>query len=118
MSVAMSASRRRYVVAAIMLANFMVAIEATIVATAMPRIVGDLGGFTYYSWVFSAFLLTQSATTVVYGKLADVFGRKPVLAFGIIVFLIGSLLSGFSTSMAMLIGFRLLQGIGAGAIQR
>src|SRR6185312_1980467 len=105
------------VVASIMLANFMVAIEATIVATAMPRIVGDLGGFTYYSWVFSAFLLTQSATTVVYGKLADVFGRKPVLVFGIVVFLIGSLLSGFATSMTTLIGFRLLQGIGAGAIQ-
>ena len=117
MSNAVDAARRPYVVASIMLANFMVAIEATIVATAMPRIVGDLGGFSYYSWVFSAFLLTQSATTVVYGKLSDVFGRKPVLIFGIVVFLIGSLLSGFATSMAALIGFRLLQGIGAGAIQ-
>ena len=88
-------SRRPYIVAAIMLANFMVAIEATIVATAMPRIVGDLGGFSYYSWVFSAFLLTQSATTVIFGKLADVLGRKPVLIGGIVIFLLGSLLSGF-----------------------
>ena len=100
-----------------MLANFMVAIEATIVATAMPRIVGDLGGFSYYSWVFSAFLLTQSATTVVYGKLADVLGRKPVLIGGIVIFLLGSWLSGLATSMPALIAFRLLQGLGAGAIQ-
>lgn len=117
MSINLSAARRPYVVASIMLANFMVAIEATIVATAMPRIVGDLGGFSYYSWVFSAFLLTQSATTVVYGKLADVFGRKPVLVGGIVIFLLGSWLSGLSTSMTALIAFRLLQGLGAGAIQ-
>ena len=110
-------SNRLYVVIAIMLANFMAAVEATIVATAMPRIVGDLGGFSYYSWVFSAFLLTQSATTVIYGKLSDIYGRKPVLIIGIVIFLIGSLLSGFATSMAALIGFRLLQGVGAGAIQ-
>src|SRR6185437_2855461 len=88
-----------------------------IVATAMPRIVGDLGGFTYYSWVFSAFLLTQSATTVVYGKLSDVFGRKPMLLVGITLFVVGSLLCGFANSMVALIGFRLLQGLGAGAIQ-
>jgi EmrB/QacA subfamily drug resistance transporter len=117
MPISISAERRRYVAASIMLANFMVAVEATIVATAMPRIVGDLGGFNYYSWVFSAFLLTQSATTVLYGKLSDVFGRKPILLFGIVVFLIGSLLSGFATSMVALIAFRLLQGLGAGAIQ-
>ncbi|HEY4201410.1 MAG TPA: MDR family MFS transporter [Devosiaceae bacterium] len=117
MSNAVSPSKRRYVVASIMLSNFMVAIEATIVATAMPRIVGDLGGFTYYSWVFSAFLLTQSATTVIYGKLSDVFGRKPILLGGIAIFLLGSLLCGFANSMAALIAFRLLQGIGAGAIQ-
>ena len=117
MSASLSAARRPYVVASIMLANFMVAIEATIVATAMPRIVGDLGGFTYYGWVFSAFLLTQAATTVMYGKLADVLGRKPVLIGGIVIFLIGSLLSGFSTSMVALVAFRLLQGLGAGAIQ-
>jgi len=117
MSNSAGASTRPYIVASIMLANFMVAVEATIVATAMPHIVGDLGGFTYYSWVFSAFLLTQSATTVVYGKLSDVFGRKPMLLVGIALFVIGSLLCGFANSMVALIGFRLLQGLGAGAIQ-
>jgi EmrB/QacA subfamily drug resistance transporter len=104
-------------VAAIVLATFMVAIEATIVATAMPRIVGELGGFSYYSWVFSAFLLAQSTTTVIYGKLSDMFGRKPVLIVGILIFLAGSALAGFAWSMASLIVFRFLQGLGAGAIQ-
>jgi len=110
-------TNRPLVIASIVLATFMVAIEATIVATAMPRIVGQLGGFTYYSWVFSAFLLAQSTTTVIYGKLSDTFGRKPILIGGIVIFLIASALAGFAWSMASLIGFRLLQGIGAGAIQ-
>ncbi|MBW9112191.1 MFS transporter [Rhizobium cauense] len=110
-------SNRALVVAIIMLATFMVAIEATIVATAMPKIVGQLGGFAYYSWVFSAFLLAQSTTTVIYGKLSDIFGRKPVLISGILIFLFGSLLCGFAWSMTSLIVFRLLQGLGAGAIQ-
>ena len=76
-------SRRPLVVLSIMIATFMGAIEATIVATAMPRIVGELGGFAYYSWVFAAFLLAQTTTTVIYGKLADIFGRKPSLILGI-----------------------------------
>ena len=100
-----------------MLATFMAAIEATIVATAMPRIVGELGGFAYYSWVFAAFLLAQTTTTVIYGKLADMFGRKPSLILGISLFLFGSLLCGIAWSMPSLILFRLLQGLGAGAIQ-
>ena len=100
-----------------MSAMFMVAIEATVVATAMPQIVGKLGGFAYYSWVFSAFLLAQAATTVMFGKLADLYGRKPVMIAGLTVFLIGSILAGFSWSMASLIAFRLVQGLGAGAIQ-
>ncbi|OWJ65533.1 MDR family MFS transporter [Inquilinus limosus] len=116
MSTAVDRSKRPFVIASIMLATFMVAIEATIVATAMPRIVGELGGFTYYSWVFSAFLLAQSTTTVIYGKMSDVFGRKPVLVGGTILFLIGSVLCGFAWSMGSLILFRLLQGLGAGAI--
>lgn len=107
---------RPFVVASIMLATFMAAIEGTIVATAMPSIVGQLGGFTYYSWVFSAFLLAQSATTVIYGKLADLLGRKPVLIAGVVLLLIGSLLCGFAWSMASLIAFRMVQGLGAGAI--
>jgi EmrB/QacA subfamily drug resistance transporter len=107
---------RPFVIASIMLATFMAAIEGTIVATAMPSIVGQLGGFTYYSWVFSAFLLAQSTTTVVYGKLADLFGRKPTLIVGIVLLLLGSLLCGFAWSMTSLVVFRLLQGLGAGAI--
>ena len=109
LSTAVSRNRRPLVVGAIMLATFMVAMEATIVATAMPRIVGELGGFTYYAWVFSAYLLAQSATTVIYGKLADVFGRKPVLIFGITLFIAGSLLCGFAWSMLSLVVFRLVQ---------
>ncbi len=99
-----------------MLAMFMGAIEATIVSTAMPAIVADLGGFTLYSWVFSAYLLMNSITVLIYGKLSDLFGRKPILFFGIILFLIGSILCGFASSMQMLIVFRLIQGFGAGAV--
>ncbi len=102
---------------AVMAAMFMVAIEATIVSTAMPQIAAQLGNLRLYAWVFSAFLLAQTATTIVFGKLADMFGRKPVLLVGIAIFLVGSLLCGFATSMPVLIGFRLLQGAGAGAIQ-
>jgi EmrB/QacA subfamily drug resistance transporter len=116
MSIAVAKSRRPFVLATIVLATFMVAIETTIVATAMPRIVGHLGGFTYYSWVFSAFLLAQSATTPIYGKLSDIFGRKPVLVGGILLFLAGSLMCGFAWSMTSLILFRALQGLGGGAL--
>jgi EmrB/QacA subfamily drug resistance transporter len=109
--------RRPLVLGSIMVAMFMIAIEATIVSTVMPRIVGDLGGLQLYSWVFSAFLLAQTATTVVFGKLADLVGRTRVILFGIAIFLIGSILCGLAWSMPALIAFRLLQGIGAGAIQ-
>jgi MFS family permease len=110
-------TRRKLVLGCIMLALFMAAIEATIVATAMPQIVGKLGGFALYSWVFAAFLLSQTATTVMFGKLSDIYGRKPVMLVGIVVFLSGSLLCGFSWSMPSLIAFRLLQGLGAGSMQ-
>jgi EmrB/QacA subfamily drug resistance transporter len=109
--------RRPFVLAAVMAAMFMIAIEATIVSTAMPQIAARLGDLHLYSWVFASFLLTQTATTVVFGKLADLYGRKPVVLIGIGVFLIGSLLCGFAWSMPSLIVFRLLQGVGAGAIQ-
>ncbi|MDB5512230.1 MAG: major facilitator superfamily 1 [Enterovirga sp.] len=108
---------RPLVIASVMLSMFMIAIEATIVSTAMPQIVGELGGLTLYSWVFSAFLLTQTVATVVFGKLSDVYGRKPMLLAGIGVFLLGSLGCGFAWSMPSLIAFRLVQGIGAGAMQ-
>ncbi len=100
-----------------MAAMAMVAIEATIVSTAMPQIVTQLGGLHLYSWVFSSFLLTQTAMTVVFGKLADLYGRKPVVLIGIAIFLLGSVLAGFAWSMPAMIVFRLIQGVGAGAIQ-
>ena len=100
-----------------MLSLFMSAIEVTIVATAMPQIVRELGGFALYAWVFSAFLLTQTATTVIFGKLADIYGRKPVIIGGTVVFLIGSALCGIAWSMGSMIVFRLLQGVGAGSMQ-
>ncbi|WP_082732053.1 MDR family MFS transporter [Sporosarcina sp. HYO08] len=99
-----------------MLAMFIGAVEATIVTTAMPAIASDLGGFARYSWIFSSYLLMSTVTVLIYGKLADLFGRKPVLFFGLTVFLIGSILCGFSTSMEQLILFRFLQGFGAGAV--
>lgn len=99
-----------------MLAMFMSAVEATIVSTAMPNIVADLGGFSLYSWVFSAYLLMQAATVLIYGKMSDLFGRKPVFTIGVAIFLIGSLLAGFASSMEQLILFRFIQGFGAGAV--
>lgn len=99
-----------------MLSMFMVAMEATIVSTAMPQIVAELGGLRLYSWVFSSFLLTQTAMTVIFGKLADVYGRKPIMLIGIAIFLVGSLLAGVAWSMSSMVVFRLVQGVGAGAI--
>ncbi len=95
----------------------MIAIEATIVSTAMPQIVADLGGLRLYSWVFSSFLLAQTAMTVVFGNLADVYGRKPIMLIGIGIFLLGSILAGFAWSMPVMIWCRLIQGVGAGAMQ-
>jgi EmrB/QacA subfamily drug resistance transporter len=110
-------TNRPLVLVAVITAMFMIAIEATIVSTAMPQIVGQLGGLQLYSWVFSAFLLTQTATTMVFGKLSDILGRKRVMLWGIAIFLAGSLLCGFAWSMPSMIAFRLIQGVGAGAIQ-
>src|SRR6266702_6382796 len=108
---------RPLVIASVMASMAMVAIEATIVSTAMPQIVTQLGGLHLYSWVFSSFLLTQTAMTVIFCKLADLYGRKPVVLAGIAIFLVGSVLAGFAWSMPAMIVFRLIQGIGAGAIQ-
>ncbi len=110
-------THRPLVLASVMAANFMIAIEATIVSTAMPQIVGRLGGLQLYSWVFAAFLLTQTAMTIVFGKLSDAKGRKAVMLSGIAIFLLGSILCGFAWSMPSMIAFRLLQGVGAGAVQ-
>jgi MFS family permease len=110
-------THRPLVLASVIASNFMIAIEATIVSTAMPQIAAQLGGLQLYSWVFAAFLLTQTATTVVFGKLSDLRGRKLVMMSGIAIFLIGSILCGLAWSMPALIAFRLVQGVGAGAVQ-
>jgi EmrB/QacA subfamily drug resistance transporter len=99
------------------LSTALVAIDSTIIATAVPSIVGSIGGFGQFPWLFSIYLLTQAVTVPVYGKLADVFGRKPVMLVGIGLFLVGSVLCGFAWSMGALIAFRALQGVGAGAVQ-
>ena len=111
------AIRRGPVLAGLMLSMGLTAMDGTIVATAIPSIVRDLGGFSLFPWVFSVYLLAQAATIPVYGKLADLYGRKPVLLIGAAIFLLGSALSGLSWNMAALILFRGIQGLGAGAIQ-
>src|ERR1700710_2984646 len=89
-------THRPLVIAAVMSSMAMVAIEATIVATVMPQIASQLGGLSLYSWVFASFLLAQTAMTVVFGKLSDLYGRKPVMFAGIAIFLLGSVLAGFA----------------------
>ncbi len=113
---AASVASRRFVLGAVMAMMFMIAIEGTIVATAMPTIVGALGNFDLFSWVFTAYLLTQAVTIPIYGRLADFYGRRPVLFVGMGVFLTASLLCGLAWGMVPLIVFRALQGVGAGAL--
>lgn len=108
---------RGRVVAALMLGMALTAIDGTIVSTAVPQIVGDLGGFAVFSWLFSGYLLAVTVTLPVYGKLSDTFGRKPVLIAGIILFLAGSVLCAVAWNMAALIAFRVVQGLGGGALQ-
>lgn len=109
-------TRKKPLVFSLVIATFLTAIEGTIVSTAMPKIVGDLGGSHLYTWVISVYLLATVITTPIFGKLADLFGRKKMFVIGVIIFLIGSTLSGFSQTMGQLVVFRLVQGIGAGAL--
>ncbi|MGW2458819.1 MFS transporter [Streptomyces argyrophyllae] len=109
--------RRGAVVAALMLAMALAALDSTVVSTAVPQIVGDLGGFSVFSWLFSGYLLAVTVTLPVYGKLSDTFGRKPVLVVGAAVFLLGSLLCAAAWNMGALIAFRIVQGLGGGALQ-
>lgn len=110
-------SRRGPILIALMLSTGLVAIDSTIVATAVPSIVEDIGGFASFPWLFSAYLLAQAVSVPVYAKLSDVLGRKPIILSGIGLFLLGSILCGVAWSMPALIAFRVLQGLGAGAVQ-
>ena len=110
-------SERGPVLLSIMLSVGLVAIDSTILATAVPSIVRDLGGFAQFPWLFSIYLLTAAVSTPVFAKFSDIHGRKPVMLVGIALFLLGSILCGFAWNMTTLIIFRGLQGLGAGAIQ-
>jgi EmrB/QacA subfamily drug resistance transporter len=109
--------QRNLVTAALMLANALAALEATAVAAAVPTAVGELGGMARYSWVFSAYLLTSTTTVPLFGKLADLYGRRRVFHVAVGLFLLGSALSGAAGSFDQLILFRALQGLGAGGVQ-
>lgn len=107
---------RRATTGAVLLALVVSAFEGTVVTTAMPTIVRELGGSAMYSWVFAAFLITGTIGVLVCGRLADVFGRRPVFAVGMGLFLIGSALCGAAPSIGALVAFRAIQGLGAGAV--
>lgn len=115
-SAQLQTGHRHWILIACMLAMFMAAIEVTIVATAMPTIIADLGGFSQFGWVFSIYLLTQAVSVPLYGRLADMVGRKTMFFVGTSIFLVGSVLCGFAHTMTWLILFRAFQGLGAGAI--
>jgi MFS family permease len=109
--------RRKVATAGVLLGLVVAAFEGTVVTSAMPTIVRELGGMRAYAWVFSAFLVASTLAVLVCGKLADVFGRRPVFVGGMALFLTGSALCGASTSFAQLVAFRVIQGLGAGALQ-
>ncbi|QIH99952.1 MFS transporter [Rhodococcoides fascians A21d2] len=110
-------SERGPILIALMLSSSLVALDATIIATAVLTIVGDLGGFAQFPWLFSIYLLAQAVSVPLYGKLSDLFGRKKIMLFGIAMFCLGSILCGLAWSMPALIAFRAIQGLGAGAVQ-
>ena len=114
--VPLSLSRRRAVTAGLLLGMSLGALEATVIGTAMPTVVATLGGLAHYSWVFAAYLLTSTASVPIWGRLSDLYGRRRLYLAGIIVFLVGSALSGAATSMTELIVYRAIQGLGAGAV--
>src|SRR5207247_8730221 len=106
----------RLIFAALLLVLLLASLDQTIVATALPTIVGDLGGLQHLSWVVTAYLLSSTVTGPIYGKLGDLYGRKIVLQTAIVIFLIGSALCGLAQSMVELIVFRAVQGLGAGGL--
>src|SRR3982750_3635870 len=102
--------------AGLMTGMLLAALDQTIVGTALPTIVGKLGGIEHYSWVVTAYLLASTASTPLYGKISDLYGRRPVFLFAIGTFLVGSLLAGLSQNMLSLVAFRAIQGLGAGGL--
>src|SRR5207245_7209750 len=109
-------ARKRRALYGVMLSVFLAAMESTVVATAMPTVVTSLGGIHIYSWVFSGFLLTQTVTMPLWGRFSDLYGRRCVYVIGLAIFLAGSALSGAAQDMVQLIVFRMVQGLGAGAL--
>jgi EmrB/QacA subfamily drug resistance transporter len=108
----------QFVIAAgVMSALAVAALDGTVVSTAMPTIIGNLGGLSEYGWVFAAYLLASTVTVPLYSRMADMYGRKPIFMAGVALFVGGSMLCGFANSMALLILFRTIQGLGAGAVQ-
>src|SRR2546430_6690399 len=114
--VALDPRVRTQIFIAVMLGLFLAALDQTVVGTALPRIVTDLHGNDIYTWAFTGYLLTATISGPIYGKLSDLFGRRPILLFAVVVFLVGSALSGLSREMWQLVAFRALQGLGAGAL--
>jgi len=113
----LSKRRKALITLATLVGTFLAALDATVVGTAMPTVIGDLGGLPLYPWVFASYLVSATVTGPVFGKLSDTYGRKPIYLTGIFLFLLGSVLAGTSESMAALIFYRTLQGLGAGAVQ-
>jgi EmrB/QacA subfamily drug resistance transporter len=111
-----SLPRRRAITAGLLLGMSLGALEATVVGTAMPTVIATLGGLNHYSWVFSAYLLTSTASVPIWGRLSDLYGRRRMYLIGIAIFLVGSMMSGAATSMTTLIAARAIQGLGTGAI--
>src|SRR3954471_5550764 len=108
------APRVRLIFGALVLVLLLASLDQTIVSTALPTIVGDLGGIEHLSWVVTAYLLTSTVASPLYGKLGDLYGRKLVLQAAIVIFLVGSALCGIAQGMGELIAFRAVQGLGAG----
>ena len=113
---AMDERLKRRALYGVMLAVFLGAMESTVVATAMPIVVQSLGGLEIYAWVFTGFLLTSTVTMPLWGRLSDLFGRRSTYLAGLVIFLVGSALSGLARDMSQLIAFRMLQGLGAGSL--
>jgi EmrB/QacA subfamily drug resistance transporter len=111
-----SVARRRTITAGLLLGMLLGALEATVVGTAMPTVIASLGGLNHYSWVFSAYLLTSTASVPIWGRLSDLYGRRRLYLIGVGIFMVGSALAGAAQSMGQLIVFRALQGLGAGAL--